>query len=353
MVDSTTEPVILGSRYHLIRQVGKGGMAYVYKAYDQMLERPVAVKLLKRDFSNDDDFRERFKQEAKAAANLSHPNIVTVHDFGIDPSGVYIVMEYIAGTDLKTSIRDKGNYPFTDGLALMIQACAGLGYAHRAGIVHCDVKPHNMLVTPDERLKITDFGIARALSSVETQESQDVIWGSPQYFAPEQALGQSPTPASDVYSLGVVMYEVFTGHLPFEANSIDELIMLHQTQPPVEPHRFVPGIPAELEQVLLKVLSKEPTARYRTADQLGHVLSLLTGRLAENHEDPPTIQFTSSPPKPTIKPPANPPRVAQETRLKGRVDWKLIWLELLAILLVGGLIPFWLVIWFKLNSIIR
>jgi serine/threonine-protein kinase len=353
MDDFTSQPTILGSRYRLIRQVGKGGMAYVFKGYDQMLERPVAVKLLKRDFSEDDEFRARFKQEARAAANLSHPNIVTVHDFGIDPTGVYIVMEYISGTDLKSSIREKGNYPYAEGLSLMIQACAGLGYAHRAGIVHCDVKPHNMLVTPDQRLKITDFGIARALSAVETQESPGIVWGSPQYFAPEQALGQSPTPASDVYSLGVVMYEVFTGHLPFEADSVEELIRLHQTQIPIEPHRFSSDMPVELEQVLLKVLSKEPSARYRTADQLGHVLSSMTGSLSNNHEEIPTIQIPPLPAATTIQPPKDARHATPTPVKKTQVDWKLIWLELVTILLVGGLIPFWLFIWFKLNSIIR
>lgn len=353
MGDTTTPHTILGNRYRLIRQVGKGGMAYVYKAYDQMLERPVAVKLLKRDFSDDQDFRERFKQEAKAAANLSHPNIVTVHDFGIDPAGVYIVMEYIAGTDLKTSLNEKGCYPFADGLALMIQACAGLGYAHRAGIVHCDVKPHNMLVTPDQRVKITDFGIARALSAVENQENPGEIWGSPHYFAPEQALGQSPTPASDVYSLGVVMYEVFTGHLPFVADSFEELIRLHQTQIPNSPRQFNPAIPADLEQVLLKVLSKEPTARYRTADQLGHVLSLLTDHKVVDQGEMPTIQIPPMPPPTPARSPVAVHRVEPKPLKKTQVDWKLIWLELVTILLVGGLIPFWLFIWFKLNTIIR
>lgn len=356
MVDEALQDLILGARYRLIHQVGKGGMAYVFKAYDQMLERPVAVKLLKQDFSGDQDFRKRFKQEAKSAANLSHPNIVTVHDFGIDPSGVYIVMEYIAGTDLKTRIREKEHFPVAEGIELMVQACAGLGYAHRAGIVHCDVKPQNMLVTSDQRLKITDFGIARALSTLETETVQDMVWGSPQYFAPEQALGEVPTPSTDVYSLGVVMYEVFTGRLPFEASSVEELITMHQEQPPLDPRIFVPDLPEELALVMLKVLSKEPTARYRTADQLGHILSNLLRKpraiettYTEIGESKRATQDTFSPPIPS------PSQTTREdyTQTTRRVDWKLIWLELITLLLVGGLIPFWLFIWFKLSTTIR
>jgi serine/threonine-protein kinase len=329
-------------------------MAYVYKAYDQMLERPVAVKLLKQDFSRDSGFRERFKQEAKSAANLSHPNIVTVHDFGIDPAGVYIVMEYISGPDLKSLIKEKGHYLYQDGLALMIQACAGLGYAHRAGIIHCDVKPHNMLISSDRRLKITDFGIARALSTIDNEFNPDVIWGSPQYFSPEQALGEVPTPSSDVYSLGVVMYELFTGHLPFEAETVAELIKMHQTQTPSSPRVYIPDIPDELELILLKLLAKEPSSRYRTADQLGHVLSMLQEKLGyiAASESPASTAINgieettqAAPPPLTLNDFSHP--------LKNRVDWKLIWLELFAILLVGGLIPFWLYIFLKLTSSIR
>lgn len=333
-------------------------MAYVYKAYDQMLERPVAIKLLRQDFSSEPGFRDRFKQEARSAANLSHPNIVTVHDFGLDSAGVYIVMEYIAGTDLKTRISELTRYPVQDGINLMVQACSGLGYAHRAGIVHCDVKPQNLLVTSDQRLKITDFGIARALSTLEVESDPDVIWGSPQYFAPEQALGALPTPSTDVYSLGVVMYEVFTGHLPFEADSVEELIKMHQELPPTDPRQYAPDLPEELVLVLMKVLSKEPSARYRTADQLGHILS----NLLENKSSPEPLP--PLPPQPVLREnkPAevlvesSPPSITREDfspSTKRNVDWRLIWLELLTLLLAGGLIPFWLFIWFKLSTAIR
>jgi len=279
-----------------------------------------------------------------------------VHDFGIDSSGVYIVMEYIAGTDLKTRIREVERFPLVDGIELMVQACAGLGYAHRAGIVHCDVKPQNMLVTTDQRLKITDFGIARALSTLETETVQDMVWGSPQYFAPEQALGELPTPSTDVYSLGVVMYELFTGRLPFEAGSVEELVKMHQEQPPLDPRSYRPDLPEELALIMLKVLSKEPSARYRTADQLGHILAnlLVKPRAKES--------ITSEINVPVIEdristPPAMPStsRVTHEDYIPthSRVDWKLIWLELITLLLVGGLIPFWLFIWLKLSTTIR
>lgn len=353
MTNNELDNVILGNRYRLIHQVGKGGMALVYKGYDQMLERPVAIKLLREDFSEDNEFRERFKQEAKSAANLSHPNIVTVHDFGIDSIGVFIVMEYVSGTDLKSKIKEKGYYPIFEGTPLIIQACAGLGYAHRAGIVHCDVKPQNMLISRDQRLKITDFGIARALSSISTEYRSDVVWGSPQYFSPEQALGEPPSPASDVYSLGVVMYEMLTGQLPFDADSIEELTRLHQTQDPLEPSRIVPEIPSELDQIILKILAKEPSARYRTADQLGHVLM--------KYQDQPEGYFSITSALPAevsiqeTQRSAPPPITTEDYTYENKtiVDWKMIWLELLALLAVGGLIPFWLYVWFKISPFLK
>jgi serine/threonine-protein kinase len=355
MSDENMPVHFLGNRYRLIHQVGKGGMALVYEAYDQMLERPVAVKLLRQDFSEIQGFRDRFKQEAKSAANLSHPNIVTIHDFGEDPHGIYIVMEFMVGKDLKFRIRDKGFYSVTEGIPLMIQACNALGYAHRAGIIHCDVKPQNMIVSDDHRLKITDFGIARALSSIDENNKSDVVWGSPQYLSPEQALGEQPSPASDVYSLGVVMYEMFTGKLPFNAKTTEELIELHRTQPPLPPSQLNVDCPPELEQIILKVLSKEPSARFRTADQLGSVLANLLERYR-----------TTAPTKPLSSPEHPPALMVKEIthhvsyedyspateKPSSGLDWRLIGLELLCLLLVGGLLPFWLYIWFSIKPLI-
>ncbi|MEW5827889.1 MAG: protein kinase, partial [Chloroflexota bacterium] len=193
---------LLNSRYQLLERVGSGGMAMVYRARDLMLERYVAIKVLREDFTRDSAFEERFRSEARAAANLSHPNIVTIHDFGIDNGRPFIVMEYVPGRDLKTLIKKKTRFGIEEAIPLLVQACAGIGYAHRAGLVHCDVKPHNLIVTSDGRLKVMDFGIARALATIQPEERSNVVWGSPQYFSPEQAAGGPPSPASDVYSLG-------------------------------------------------------------------------------------------------------------------------------------------------------
>jgi len=348
-----TPPGILNDRYQLIEPLGTGGMALVYKAKDLMLERFVAVKVLREDFSVDAAFRERFRQEAKAAANLSHPNIVTVHDFGLDQKHLFIVMEFVPGTDLKTRIREKGRFEVQEALELMSQACLGVGYAHRAGLVHCDIKPHNMLVSPDGRVKVTDFGIARALSRLEEEGEKEIVWGSPQYFAPEQASGENPTPAADVYSLGVVIYEIFTGHLPFEAETVEKMIEYHRTQPPTDPRVYVPDLPEDLAQIILKVLSKEPSSRYRTADQLGHVLS----RLVEQKTEPVKGNAERIPienvQRPITQPVRVPPPITTEDyhpQARPAMDWKLIGLQLLTLLMVGGLVPFWLFVFLKLST---
>ena len=225
---------LLGGRYHVLGTLGTGGMALVYHARDLNLQREVAIKILREDQTSNSSFQARFVHEARAAANLLHPNIVTVYDFGQDGARTFIAMEYVQGTDLKTLMRRRGRLPIEEAIGLVIQTCAGVGYAHRAGLVHCDLKPHNILVTTDGRAKITDFGIARALASIRPEEVSDVVWGSPQYFAPEQAAGGAPSPASDVYSLGIILYEVLTGSLPFQAPDATGLARLHQSVPP--PH---------------------------------------------------------------------------------------------------------------------
>ncbi|MBC8505774.1 MAG: serine/threonine protein kinase [Anaerolineales bacterium] len=351
---------LLSKRYQLEERLGSGGMAIVYKARDLMLERTVAIKVLRKDYSHDPAFRERFRQEAKAAANLSHPNIVTVHDFGIDQGRIFIVMEFVPGATLKELIEKRGRYSIKSGISLLVQACAGVGYAHRAGLVHCDVKPQNMLVTPDRRLKVTDFGIARALASIRPEERTQIVWGSPQYFSPEQASGNSPSPASDVYSLGIVLYEVLLGQLPFIAESGNELARLHREENPRPPKEIRPTISDNLNRIILKVLSKEPSTRYRTADQLGRVLITFSkeekSSVATATPRKETQQQRQSlrpepirqQPKP-VQSPTLPPsmRAAPKNNSALDIDFTTALLSLIALLSVGGLIPFWLWIYYS------
>lgn len=376
-----SSPNLLNNRYQIEGRIGSGGMAEVYRARDLMLERTVAIKLLREDFSQDPTFRERFRQEAKAAANLSHPNIVTIHDFGFDDKQIFIVMEYIPGTDLKTILESRGSLSVNEALPLIIQACAGVGYAHRAGLVHCDVKPHNMIVTPDQRLKVTDFGIARALASISPQEINNVVWGSPQYFSPEQAAGHPPSPASDVYSLGVVIYEMLTGQLPFTANTAAELSLMHRTTPPKPPSQLNPAISPNLDQAILKVLSKEPSSRYRTADQFGRVLISISRSIKvspgqANMAIKPTPDELTHAPTPHLAAPSQTqpgrpikakPTSAGHSSPAGSnlptkrtdmvppsqnaldIDWGTWALVLLMVITLGGLIPFWVWIYLLYN----
>ena len=373
-----TEPTVLSNRYQIEGRLGSGGMAEVYRARDLTLERTVAIKILRQDFSSDPAFRERFHQEAKAAANLSHPSIVTIHDFGLDMGRLFIVMEFIPGTDLKTILNSRGYFTVDEALPLIIQAAAGIGYAHRAGLVHCDVKPQNMLVTPDQRLKVTDFGIARALASIHPDEQSSVVWGSPQYFAPEQAAGMAPSPASDVYSLGVILYEMLTGRPPFTGATATELSRQHRSMPAPSPRQFNTSIPPALEQIILKVLSKEPAARYRTADQFGRVLMTFSRTtMATSVPDytpapraapaelrapapAPRARRKETRPKPTpvatprqtgevVAGASRPLATAQSESNPLAIDWVTWGLALLALICVGGQIPLWVWVYLLYN----
>ena len=344
------EGALLNNRYQLLETLGSGGMAVVHRARDQMLERYVAIKVLREDYSQSDAFREQFRQEARAAANLSHPNIVTVHDFGFDQGQLFLVMELVPGTDLKTMIHQRGRVPVDQAIPLVVQACAGIGYAHRAGLVHCDVKPHNILITPDGRVKVTDFGIARALATMSPDEHSDIVWGSPQYFAPEQAAGDAPSPSSDVYSLGVVLYEMLTGAPPFVGENVDELARQHLEDDPTSLSEFLPDVSPTLEQIISKVLSKEPSARYRTADQFGRVLM----NFGLTRDVPPALALTPET-GPLYRAAAAVPvdngavDVALPPDPGLGIDWLSVALGLLAMVAVGGLIPFWMWVYFSYN----
>ncbi len=350
------EGTLLNNRYQLLERYGSGGMAVVFRGRDTLLDRYVAIKVVRDEEARNANFDLQFQREARAAANLSHPNIVTVYDYGIDNGQPFIVMELVPGTNLKALLRKRGRFSVDEAIPLMVQACAGLGYAHRAGLVHCDVKPHNMLVTPDNRLKVTDFGIARAMATLNPGEKTDIVWGSPQYYAPEQAAGHVPSPASDVYSLGVVMYEMLTGTLPFTGSTAEELAHLHLEANPIPPSEYVPDIPSALEDIILKVLSKEPSARYRTADQLGRVLMNFG-----TQRNLPTV--AAPPPPPQQAQPAEPApdfvwddvpvREPAPAEPPLEIDWISVGLGLLALIAVGGLIPFWMWVYFVYNPPIK
>jgi eukaryotic-like serine/threonine-protein kinase len=277
-----TGDIILNGRYKLLQRIGSGGMSIVYKAQDLSLGRLVAVKMMHESLTDDEGFLQRFQQEAHAVANLTHPNVVTVHDIGQDEDTHgqrrhYIVMEYVEGRTLKQIIRElygqNGRFfPLSRALDLTIQICSGIGYAHRANLVHCDIKPQNVLVTHDDRVKVADFGIARAMSQATSHQPQQV-WGTPQYFAPEQAAGEAPTPASDVYAIGIILFELLSGQLPFTAESHTALALKHLQEEPPLISQYNPTVPRQIEQIIKKVLAKEPAGRYRTAGQLGRILS--------------------------------------------------------------------------------
>jgi serine/threonine-protein kinase len=341
----------INNRYRIEDTLGKGGMAVVYKARDLTLERNVAIKVLRQRYSTDPAFREHFQQEARAAANLSHPNIVTVYDFGFDSEHLFIIMEYVPGSDIKQLQQDIEHFELEETLSLVEQACAGVGYAHRAGLVHCDIKPQNLLVTPDRQLKIVDFGIARALATINPEEKAEIVWGSPSYFSPEQAAGLPPSPASDVYSLGIIMYEMLTGRVPFSAANPTELARMHRQDLPPSPRQLNPGIPVEIEQILLKTLAKEPAARYRTADQLGLVLKAYhQDSLVSNQSRPRQVSETGSNTADTQ--PFDTPGVQEVVPERSNpfdMDWITIALALLAVIAVGGLVPLFLWVYFTYN----
>lgn len=340
----SSEPPLLNKRYRLLGPIGRGGMAVVHKAQDLSLGRWVAVKILRENLTADPEFLARFQHEARAAANLAHPNIVTVHDFGRDGGWYYIVMEHIDGQDLKALLQPGQPMAVDRAIDLTIQLCAGVGYAHRAGLVHCDIKPQNILVTHDGRVKITDFGIARALANTRPGETTDVVWGSPQYYAPEQAAGEHPTPASDVYSIGVVMFEMLAGRLPFLAATPQDLARQHLRDEPPAVSLLNPQVPDTLERIIHRALAKEPASRYRTADQLGR--TLLTLR-QQGHA--PTGVSPAARPAPSLSPANTTPRVAPPTAaargpsatVPAPLDWYAVGLGFLAFLALAGLIPLW------------
>lgn len=261
----------LNNRYHLLSLIGEGGMALVYEAEDLLLGRKVAVKVLREQYASDPGFLARFQREAKAAAGLSHPNVVGIYDVGADGPNQYIVMELVRGRTLKEIVQQDGPLNSARVIDFGRQICEGLEFAHEQGIVHRDVKSHNILVGRDGRAKIADFGIATALGESSLTQSGFIV-GSAQYLSPEQARGEPSTPSSDIYATGIVLYEISTGRLPFEGETPVAVALKQVQSDPVPPRRWNPRIPEALQAVILKAMSKVPSARYPSGKAMAAAL---------------------------------------------------------------------------------
>ena len=258
---------LIGNRYEILEKIGNGGMATVYKARCHVLNRNVAVKVLKEEFTTDAEFVKRFNIEAQSAASLSHPNIVSIYDVGNEGDIYYIVMELVQGKTLKEIITDEGILPWKWTVNIAIQIASALEVAHRHNIVHRDIKPHNIIITEDGTAKVTDFGIAKAVSN-STITSFGATIGSVHYFSPEQARGGYTDAKSDLYSLGVVMYEMLTGKVPFDADTPVSVALKHMQEVPAEPKTLNPTIPDSVNKIIIKAMQKEPSLRYISATEM-------------------------------------------------------------------------------------
>jgi eukaryotic-like serine/threonine-protein kinase len=258
---------VFSNRYEIQRELAQGGMAEVYLARDRLLDRPVALKALFPEYAREPSFVERFRREAQAAANLNHPNIVAIYDWGQETGTYFIVMEYVEGRSLRDVIRHDGPIDGSHAAEIAAEIASALGFAHRTGVVHRDVKPGNVLITQSGIVKVTDFGIARAGASDGLTQTGSVM-GTATYFSPEQAQGLPVDGRSDVYSLGVVLYEMVTGVAPFTGDSPVAVAYKHVREAPVPPSRRNPDIPPDLEQIILTAMAKDPDLRYQSADDL-------------------------------------------------------------------------------------
>jgi serine/threonine-protein kinase len=262
------EEVVAG-RYELVELVGTGGMSSVYKAHDRLLERNVALKILHPHYGDDEEYVERFRREARAVAQMSHPNIVTVIDRGEDEDRQYIVFEYVDGENLKQMVERTGPLPARRAVELGIEMAEALAFAHQHGLVHRDVKPQNVLLTPDGEARVTDFGIARSLDVEHGVTQTGTVLGTSNYLSPEQASGKPVTPATDVYSLGVVMFELLTAELPFPGETFVAVAMKHINDPPPDLRELRPDVPLRLVAAIERALEKDPARRFGSMDQFG------------------------------------------------------------------------------------
>jgi serine/threonine-protein kinase len=274
---------MIDGRYRILRRLGSGGMAEVYMAEDQQLGRRVALKVLLRRFAEDEQFVERFRREASSAAGLSHPNVVAIFDRGEWDGTYYIAMELVDGRTLKDIVREKGPAPPEAAVDITLQILRAARYAHKHGVVHRDIKPHNVLIDHDGRVRVTDFGIARAGTSDITETGS--VMGTAQYLSPEQAQGRPVDERADLYAIGVVLYELLTGQVPFDADSPVTVALKQVSELPVRPAEVVPAIPPAIDAVVLHALEKDPDRRYQNADEF--IAALETARAEPERIPPP------------------------------------------------------------------
>ena len=331
---------LFDGRYRLERRIGAGGMADVYLAQDESLHRRVAIKILADRYTRDPGFVERFRREATAAAGLSHPNIVSIYDRGEAEGTYYIAMEYIEGPTLKEEITERAPLPEAEAVGYAVQALQALEFAHRRGVIHRDIKPHNMMLTPDGLLKVTDFGIARATNEVEMTEVGSIV-GTAQYLSPEQARGHGVGPQSDIYSMGVVLYEMLTGEVPFTGSSAVEIAMKQVNEVPPPPSSKNRLITHGLEQVVMRALAKDPALRFHSAREMADELERTRRGLAVSQD---TAQATAvigayeAGQATTVmgaQPPAGPPPPQAK---RSAVPWLLVALLLIASAVVGYIV---------------
>jgi serine/threonine-protein kinase len=351
---------LIGGRYRLIAPLGEGGMATIWRALDEQLDREVAVKLLREQYGSDPGFAARFRHEARAAGSLAHPNIVPVYDYGTDTDGAqFIVMQLVEGDNLATVLRERGNLETDDAVRIALGVAAALEAAHRRGLVHRDVKPGNILITDDGDVKVTDFGIARAVAETSMTVTGTTL-GSVHYFSPEQARGDEVTGASDVYALGIVLYEMLTGRRPFEGDSAAGVALKRLNEDPPPPSTFRP-VPSGLSAIVMRALQREPRDRFPDAGSFAEALRVwqkdpaagaaAAAGVAPAAEPPPEAPIPSSgeptvyvPPRVTMPadrapaavgpPGGRRPPPARPVEREGQPWW--IWLvALLAVLLLG------------------
>lgn len=347
----------LGGRYQIIEQVGGGGMALVYKAHDVLLNRNVAIKVLRQQFVNDEEFIRRFRREAQSAASLSHSNIVSVYDVGQEGEIHYIVMEYIEGQNLNEIIKERAPMQVDEAVRIASQIADALDHAHHNDIIHRDIKPHNILIGRNGRVKVTDFGIARAVTSSTITQTGSVV-GSVHYFSPEHAKGVATGEKSDIYSLGIVLYQMLTGRLPFLGESPISVALKHLQEHFEEPRLVNPLIPQSVENIILKSMRKNPSERYNSAREM--LRDLETCLLPERKVEPKLFfdeedDEHSTRVVPAIKPQSRPytgppsklsrdvPSGVEPEHKKDKKSKTILWISLTAILLIAIISVAWYV----------